>query len=168
MLKTVLTYLELDGFLEQGTPFYAGYRVRPPSGDLDDVFATFDPDRADFLRRVMASGKKGRVWTSIDPDAVPGEKRERVIQALGYLEQQGLVELKVAEVRQRYTLLELPRSLDEFATDSAERFDRREQAETGGSSELSLSSSTTAARCSPSSATSARPVPIRADTARIA
>ncbi|HEX7525704.1 MAG TPA: ATP-dependent DNA helicase RecQ, partial [Gaiellaceae bacterium] len=37
VLKTVLTYLELDGFLQQGTPFYAGYSLRPTSGSLDDV-----------------------------------------------------------------------------------------------------------------------------------
>ena len=29
VLKTVLTYLELEGLLRQGTPFYAGYRLRP-------------------------------------------------------------------------------------------------------------------------------------------
>ena len=29
VLKTLLTYLELEGLLRQGTPFYAGYRVRP-------------------------------------------------------------------------------------------------------------------------------------------
>ena len=29
VLKTILTYLELDGVLKQGTPFYAGYRLRP-------------------------------------------------------------------------------------------------------------------------------------------
>ena len=29
VLKTALTYLELDGVLRQGTPFYAGYRLRP-------------------------------------------------------------------------------------------------------------------------------------------
>ena len=73
VLKTILTYLELDGFLEQGTPFYAGYSVRPASGEWDDVLATFDPERADFLRRVLASGKQGRIWTGVDPDAVPGE-----------------------------------------------------------------------------------------------
>ena len=129
VLKTILTYLELDGFLEQGTPFYAGYSVRPASGEWDDVYATFDPDRADFLRRVLASGKEGRIWTGVDPDAVPGEERERVVKALGYLEQQGLVELKVADVRQRFTLLEQPPSLDELRDRLAERFDRREQSE---------------------------------------
>ena len=32
VLKTALTYLELDGVLRQGTPFYAGYRLRPTRG----------------------------------------------------------------------------------------------------------------------------------------
>ncbi|MFL6016224.1 MAG: RecQ family zinc-binding domain-containing protein, partial [Gaiellaceae bacterium] len=129
VLKTILTYLELDGLLEQGTPFYAGYSVRPASGEWHDVYATFDPDRADFLRRVLESGKEGRIWTGVDPDAVPGEERERVVKALGYLEQQGLVELKVADVRQRFTLLRQPPSLAELRDRLADRFDRREQSE---------------------------------------
>ena len=129
VLKTILTYLELDGLLEQGTPFYAGYSVRPTSGEWDDVQATFDSDRADFLRRVLASGKAGRVWTAVDPDTVEGEERARVVSALGYLEQQGLVELKVADVRQRFTVLAQPLSLAELGDRLAERFDRREQSE---------------------------------------
>src|SRR5213076_3522794 len=114
VLKTLLTYLELDGFLEQGTPFYAGYSVKPTSGEWDEVFAGFNADRADFLRRVLASGKDGRIWTAINPEAVPGEARERVVSALGYLEQQGLAEVKVANVRQRFTLLKQPPSRDEL------------------------------------------------------
>ena len=165
MLKTILTYLELDGLLEQGTPFYAGYSVRPAGGEWDDVYATFDPDRADFLRRVLASGKAGRIWTDIDPDAVPGEDRERVIKALGYLEERGLVELKVADVRQRFTLLEQPPSLDDLRDRLAERFDRREQSEAERIERVVALVSTMAARCNRSSATSARPAPIRAATA---
>jgi len=129
VLKTILTYLELDGFLEQGTPFYAGYSVRPTSGEWEDVFGAFDGDRAGFLRRVVASGREGRVWTAIDPEAVPGEGRARVITALDYLEQRGLVELKVADVRQRFTLLRRPSSLDDERNRLAERFDRRERSE---------------------------------------
>src|SRR5204862_5712058 len=45
------------------------------------------------------------------------------------LEQRGLVELKVADVRQRFTLLQQPPSLDELRDRLAERFDRREQSE---------------------------------------
>jgi ATP-dependent DNA helicase RecQ len=130
VLKTILTYLELDGFLEQGTAFYAGYSIRPSAGEWEDVYTTFDPDRADFLRRVVASGKEGRIWTSVDPGAVPDERRERVVKALDYLEQQGLVELKVADVRQRFTLLARPRSLVELCDRLAERFESRERSET--------------------------------------
>jgi ATP-dependent DNA helicase RecQ len=133
VLKTVLTYLELDGILRQGTPFYAGYRLRPLNGSLDDVLARFDPARADFLRRVVEAGKTGRVWTSIDPEATAtalGEDRARILAALEYLEQQGLVELQAAEARQRYTVLARPSSTEELLARLTERFERREQAET--------------------------------------
>jgi len=129
VLKTILTYLELDGFVAQGTPFYAGYSVRPSDGGWDDLVAGFDADRADFLRRVLASGKQGRSWTAVDPGAVPGEERARVVSALGYLEQQGLVELKAADIRQRFTLLMEPPSREELRTRLTERFDRRERSE---------------------------------------
>ena len=119
MLKTILTYLELDGLLEQGTPFYAGYSVRPLSGSFDDVFAAFDGPRAEFLRRVVASGKTGRIWTTLNPDEAAvslGEDRSRIVAALGYLEEQGLVELKAADARQRYTIHAHRTSLPSRAT----------------------------------------------------
>jgi len=135
VLKTILTYLELDGLLAQGTPFYAGYSLRPLSGSLDDLAAGFDADRAAFLRRVVESGRTSRVWTAVDPDAF-GDERSRVVAALGYLEQQGLIELRASDVRQRYTLLARPGSLgelcrlDELRSGLADRFERRERAET--------------------------------------
>ena len=66
VLKTILTYLELDGFLEQGTPFYAGYSVRPASGEWDDVYAAFDPiapTSCDVCWRVARRGASGRAST---------------------------------------------------------------------------------------------------------
>ena len=133
VLKTLLTYLELEGLLRQGTPFYAGYRVRP-LGDagFDDLFARFDAARATFLRRVIAAGKPGRVWVTLAPDSVAaalGEERSRVVSALGYLEDQGLVELQPAEPRQRYALLALPGDRAALVDAMAARFERRERAE---------------------------------------
>src|SRR3954467_8087826 len=61
VLKTALTYLELDGVLRQGTPFYGGYRLRPlGDSSLERIFDRFDESRAVFLRRLVATGKTGR------------------------------------------------------------------------------------------------------------
>ncbi len=134
VLKTVLTYLELDGVLRQGTPFYAGYRLRPlREASLEEIAGSFDEGRTGFLRRLFACGKTGRIWTTVAPDdaaAALGEERSRIVAALEYLDQQGLVELQPADVRQRYTLLARPDSDAVLVERLLERFARREQAET--------------------------------------
>ena len=133
VLKTLLTYLELEGLLRQGTPFYAGYRLRPlGEAGFDELFARFDPARAAFLERIVAAGKQGRVWTTLAPDDVAaalGEQRSRVVAALGYLDDQGLVELQPAEPRQRYAVLALPEDRERLADEMLMRFERREGAE---------------------------------------
>src|SRR5262249_25899494 len=133
VLKTVLTYLELDGLLRQGTPFYAGYRLRPAGGGtLDDVYAAFDAARAAFLRRLVACSKTGRVWTGAAPAAAaaePGEEGSRIVAALGPLDERGLIELQAAETRQRYTLLAYPDSRTALLDELTARFDQRERAE---------------------------------------
>jgi ATP-dependent DNA helicase RecQ len=133
VLRTALTYLELDGVLRQGTPFYAGYRLRPTGESFDEVFSRFDASRAGFLRRLIEAGKTGRTWTTVAPDeaaAALGEKRSRIVAALEYLDQQGLVELQAAEVRQRYTVTARPDAPTELVEQLLERFARRERSET--------------------------------------
>jgi ATP-dependent DNA helicase RecQ len=133
VLRTILTYLELEGLLRQGTPFYAGYSVRPVAGSFEDVFAGFDEQRADFLRRLVASGKTGRSWTSLDPDAAAhelGEDRDRIVAALGHLEERQLIEVRATAVHQRYTVLDRPSARDALVDRLVERFERRERAQT--------------------------------------
>jgi ATP-dependent DNA helicase RecQ len=133
VLKTLLTYLELEGLLRQGTPFYAGYRARPlHDAEWDDVLAGFDAARSAFLQRILAAGKQGRVWTTLAPDDVAeaiGEDRARIVAALGYLEDQGLVELQPAEPRQRYAVLAARDDRDALIDEMLARFERREAAE---------------------------------------
>ena len=133
VLRTLLTYLELEGLLRQGTPFYAAYRLRPAGdGDFDDLLVRFDPARSSFLRRVIGAGKQGRVWVTLAPEDVAlelGEDRSRIVAALGYLEDQGLAELQPAEARQRYSVLTEPLDLPALVDATAARFERRERAE---------------------------------------
>ncbi len=133
VLKTILAYLELEGLVRQGTPFYASYSFRPTTGSFEEVLAGFDSDRADFLRRVVASGSTGRVWTKLDPDVaatVLGEERSRIVAALGDLEQRQLIELRATDARQRYTVLRHAISSTELVDRLIEHFERREKAET--------------------------------------
>jgi ATP-dependent DNA helicase RecQ len=133
VLKTLLTYLELEGLLRQGTPFYAGYRMRPlGEGGWDAAFAGFDDARRGFLERIVAAGKQGRVWTTLAPDEVAtalGEERARVVSALGYLEDQGLAELQPAEPRQRYAVLGVREDRPALVDELLARCERRESAE---------------------------------------
>jgi ATP-dependent DNA helicase RecQ len=99
---------------------------------MEDVLGRFDQSRASFLRRLLETGTTGRVWTTLAPDAAAvqlGEERSRILAALEYLDQQGLVELQPSDVRQRYTLLTRPSSDAELVDSLLDRFARRERAE---------------------------------------
>ena len=57
---------------------------------------------------LFAHAKKGRTWYALNPEEAAaglGQERRRVVRALEVLQERGWVELKTAEVRQRYTRL---------------------------------------------------------------
>ncbi|MCX6125801.1 MAG: RecQ family ATP-dependent DNA helicase [Proteobacteria bacterium] len=113
VINTLLAYLELDNFLESGTPFYSKYRVRLLQ-PISEILRRFDAPRRNFLARVLDQGTSGRVWRHLDLDevaAVTAEPRERVVRALGYLGDQGMAEVKAEGVRNRYKKLMQPNDL---------------------------------------------------------
>jgi ATP-dependent DNA helicase RecQ len=131
VLRTALTYLELDGYLRQATPFYAGYKIKPLS-DLDAVCAGLGAERGAFLRSVLGHAKEGRIWLSLDPQQAAddlGEERSRITAALDWLAGQGHVELKPSDVRQRYRVLRQPADREALVDELVERFAVRERAE---------------------------------------
>ncbi|MCA9676253.1 MAG: RecQ family ATP-dependent DNA helicase [Kofleriaceae bacterium] len=131
VLRTALTYLELDGVLAQGTPFYAAYKLRPIV-PFDDLAARFDGERRGFVERLLGQAKKGRLLYAIDPAAAAaaiGEPRDRVLAALTYFEEQGLVTLEPSDVRQPYRRLRDHDDVDALADDLVARFERRERSE---------------------------------------
>jgi ATP-dependent DNA helicase RecQ len=131
VLRTALTYLELDGWLRQGTPFYAGYRIKPLT-DLDGVCAALGDDRGTFLRRVLAHGSMGRTWITLDPQKAAadlGEERARITRALDWLAAQGHAELRPSDVRQRYRIERRPDRETELVDALVARFAERESSE---------------------------------------
>jgi ATP-dependent DNA helicase RecQ len=131
VLRTALTYLELDGVLKQGTPFYAGYEVRP-FDSVDAMLAPFGDKAAQFLRDLLATAKKGRIWLKIDPDVAMeklGCRRENIVRAMELLEERNVAQVRAADLRQRYTLLQPDADVDELVESLFARFERREGSE---------------------------------------
>ena len=98
VLKTILTYLELEGLLRPGHAVLRG--LQPPSR-WRARSTTSSPASTQTAPtscgRLVASGKTGRIWTTLDPDdarVALGEERGRIVTALGYLEQRQLIELR--------------------------------------------------------------------------
>jgi ATP-dependent DNA helicase RecQ len=130
-LHTLLTYLELGGYLEAGTPFYATYRFKPLTSSRE-ILARVDGERRRFLAGLLKRAVKARTWFDIDPAeaaAALGTERERIIGALTWLGEQKLLEVKVTGIRHRYRKIKAPQDLEELTRTLSRRVLQRERSE---------------------------------------
>jgi ATP-dependent DNA helicase RecQ len=131
VVRTLLTYLELGGVLRQGTPFYAGYEMKPLR-PVPEIVADFPGEPGKLVAGLFAHAKKGRVWYGLNPDEAAEtlqQERRRVVRALEVLDERGLVELRAADARLRFFRLRETDDEAALARDLAERFVGREQSE---------------------------------------
>ncbi|MEO7402136.1 MAG: helicase-related protein, partial [Burkholderiales bacterium] len=128
VVKTLLTYLELEGVLQSTGPFYTEFKFQPQRPSAE-ILKKFDPARAEFLRRVLQSAKPGRTWYALDAEAASralGEPRSRIIAALDYLEEQGDLIVQATGVRVGYRRLQQPGDRQALIEVLADRFLERE------------------------------------------
>ncbi|MEN8167390.1 MAG: ATP-dependent DNA helicase RecQ [Pseudomonadota bacterium] len=131
VLRTLLTYLELAGYLEGGTPFYADYKFKPLQSSAE-ILSRFQGERRDFLAALFRRAVKGRIWFSIDPAEAAvalQTTRDRIVQALEWLGEQQLLEVKVAGIHHRFQLLRQPDAIEALVDELHRRIMKREEAE---------------------------------------
>lgn len=110
VVNTALTYLELDGVIAATAPFYTEYKV----GFIEPakaICARFDGERGQFLSQLFQAGKQGRKWLTLnlaEAQQAIAQPRERMLKALGYLEEQGWIALQASGLRQGYRKLTQP------------------------------------------------------------
>lgn len=129
VVRTLFTYLELEGVVQSTGPFYSQFKFQPLRGSAE-ILGRFDAQRADFLRSVFRSAQKGKTWFTLDAEEVGqrlNQPRKRIVDALDYLEQQGDLVLQVLGVRHGYRFLKRPSNPAELIQTLADRFLRREQ-----------------------------------------
>ncbi len=107
VVRTLLTYLELLGYLEGGTPFYSTYQFKPLASSAE-ILSQFEGEPREFLASLFRQSAKAKIWFNIDVDKAAsaiGSNRQRVVRALDYLGERQLMEVRSAGVRYRYKRL---------------------------------------------------------------
>ena len=116
VVRTLLVQMELNGYLQELTPFYSRYQFQPlaPSSE---ILSKFEGERRQFLMAVFKQAHKAKTWFHINLDETAEAidcPRDRVVRALDYLNEQGLLEVRAEGVRNRFSILQRPDDLDQL------------------------------------------------------
>jgi ATP-dependent DNA helicase RecQ len=128
VVKTLLTYLELQGLLVPTGPVYTEFKFQliKPSAE---ILRKFDSDRAAFLNSLFQCAAKGKTWFIIDVVKAAkqlGQERVRIVAALDYLDQNGDITLQTAGLRYGYQVAKRPDDFEGLVEHLVDRFARRE------------------------------------------
>ena len=128
VINTLLTYLELEGYLAATSPFYASYKVRF-NRSREHLLAGCEPAQKAILEILFPPTKNDNWWREIDPEEIAeasGKTRKEISQLLTELEDLGDLIVKPSKVRQGYRLLNRPASLSELTNRLIHLFQQRE------------------------------------------
>ncbi|WP_425397197.1 RecQ family ATP-dependent DNA helicase [Aeoliella sp.] len=129
VVRTLITYLELEGVIRPTGAIYTQYRFKPirPSAE---ILARFDAERAKFIADVFKQSKAAKTWYTIDvakASDVLQEPRQRIISALDYLDQKGDLVLETSGVRHGFRIAKRVDDLSALVDLLLEQFMTREQ-----------------------------------------
>jgi len=127
VLKTLLTYLELDGYLFEQGPRYATYRFRSPHGYLRQSDL-----QGGIMQQIIRCAALGASWYTLSVDAAARQLRRprgELVDALVSAQEAGAIELKPRDVRVRYRRLHTPAQLHHLLDRLMERMLQREARE---------------------------------------
>ena len=108
--------------------FYANYQFKPLQSS-QEILANFDEQRRNFIGNIFKLATKAKTWFQIDLEhasSVLNSPRDRLIRALDYLAEHNMLEVKVAGVRNRYTILKRPESTTTLALELAQAGQQRQ------------------------------------------
>lgn len=129
VIETMLTYMELDGYLDSGVTYSGTYKFQATM-PLSKIANEFSGERRKFLTDLFRQTTFGRKWYTLDSVAA-AEKlqapRKRIASAIEYLAELGRVNLQTAGLRYSYVIREMPASLEGLAAELYRRIVERER-----------------------------------------
>ncbi|WP_250655233.1 RecQ family ATP-dependent DNA helicase [Alkalimarinus coralli] len=130
-LKTLLVYLEIFQIIKPVYSYFAEYKYKLLLPQ-EEVVSRFNAERQAFINAIIDSSDKARTWATVNFEQLnqcyPSE-RSRVLNALGYLDEQGLIELQTKQMTQLYEITSPGFDQNRLATSLFDRFSAKEQSE---------------------------------------
>jgi len=131
VVRTLLTYLELDGLLQSTGSRYDTYRIRPLVTSRA-ILANFDGPRRDFLAGLLGQLTKARDWYTLNTVTAARHLREdrpRIIKAVDFMAAQNWIEVRVADLVHGYRWVRRIDQPKPLADDYFGRFSERQQSD---------------------------------------
>ncbi|REL34119.1 RecQ family ATP-dependent DNA helicase [Thalassotalea euphylliae] len=103
-LKTLLVQLELAGALQSSYSYFAEVKFKFVS-TAQEIVAMFEGERQQFLQTIFDYSAGKKVWYQPDFDAIShhsGSDRKRILTALEYLADKGLIAIETKQVTDVY------------------------------------------------------------------
>ena len=131
VVRTLLTYLELDGYIQSTSPRYDTYKVQPKVTSKS-ILDHFTGERREFVANVLACLTKGRKWFLLNMSVAAKRlecDRQRIVKAIDYMAQRDWLEVQVSDLVHGYRWqrrMEDPKTL---ADNLHERLQAREHGE---------------------------------------
>ncbi|MCC9600132.1 RecQ family ATP-dependent DNA helicase [Stieleria sp. JC731] len=123
VVRTLLTYLELDGYLESTSPRYDTYKIHPLVTS-QAILKNFDGERREFLAELLGQFTKGRKYFLLNMAAAckaMKQPRSRLVKAIDFMAAQNWIEVKVQDLVHGYRW---KRPIDQPKILADEYFDR--------------------------------------------
>jgi ATP-dependent DNA helicase RecQ len=133
VVRTLLTYLELDGYIKATAPRYDSYRIKPLVTSKA-ILDHFQGERRQFVAGVLSSLTKGRTWFTLNMLLAAkrlGVDRARVVKAIDYMAAQNWLEVKVSDLVHGYRTLRRIEQRKTLADRLYEKLVNRERSEVG-------------------------------------
>jgi ATP-dependent DNA helicase RecQ len=130
-LKTMLVQLELLGVIKSMYSYFADFKYKILQTE-QHILNLFEGERADFLKAVFQHTRFKRVWGEVDFEGLfqnYGCERGRVVTALEYLQQQGLLHLETKLMTEVYQVDSQKLLAANLAAELYQYFNDKEQKE---------------------------------------
>ncbi len=130
-LKTLLVYLELAGIIQAKLTYFEEYSFKSLA-DTSTLINRFSGQRRTFVKTLFDHCVVKKTWTYVDMDAIMAHAntdRARIMAALEWFDQQGLLELQAKQAVERYDITKPAFDVEQLSQQLHQYFMQKEQAE---------------------------------------